>query len=81
MKTTALLFLAILTLTSPLAVEAHSAAMLPKYEVIIGDVDNLVIEVLKRASLNPKFFVIGLHAPAAREAMAYQNPQAAGWGL
>ncbi len=58
-----------------------SAPMLPKYEVIIGDVDNLVIEVLKRASLNPKFFVIGLPVAAAREALAYQNPQAASWGL
>jgi hypothetical protein len=56
------------------------AAAVPKYKVIIGDADNLVIEVLRRSSVNPKFFVVGIH-DHAREALAYQNPQAAEWGL
>src|SRR5919109_157968 len=34
-----------------------SAQPPPKYEVIIADIDNLVIEVVHRASVNPKFLV------------------------
>jgi len=56
-----------------------SAKRPPKYEVIIGDIDNLVIEVVHRASVNPKFLVSRVHDAAAREALAYQNPHAASW--
>lgn len=56
-----------------------SAKMPPKYEFIIEDIDNLVIEVLQRASVNPKFLVTRVTNADAREALAYQNPQAARW--
>ena len=55
-----------------------SAKMPPKYEFIIVEIDNLVIEVLGRASVNPKFFSMKITG-AAKEALAYQNPQAAAW--
>jgi hypothetical protein len=51
----------------------------PKYEVIIADIDSLVIELVHRASVNPKFLVSRIHDAAAREALAYQNPHAASW--
>src|SRR5260370_20369071 len=48
----------------------------PKYEFTINRVDELVIELLHRADLNPKFFVarfIGYSQP--REPLTYHNPQ------
>jgi len=56
-----------------------SAKRPPKYEVIIADIDNLVIEVLHRASVDPRSLVIRIHDAAAREALAYQNPYAMSW--
>lgn len=58
--------------------ESGSAEMPPKYEFIIVEIDNLVIEVLRRASINPKFFIMKIPG-AGKEALAYQNPQAAAW--
>jgi len=51
----------------------------PKYEVIIAEVDDVIIEVLQRIPLNPKFLGNKIFFPAAREALAYQNPQATKW--
>jgi hypothetical protein len=56
-----------------------SAKMPPKYEFIIEDIDNLVITVLERIQYNPKALIMRVHDAAAREALAYQNPQAARW--
>ena len=52
----------------------------PKYEVTINLVDELIIELLRRADLNPKFFVARFVAYSqTREALTYQNPQAGHW--
>jgi len=56
-----------------------SAKMPPKYEFIIEDIDNLVIEVLQRIPYNPKALIMRVHDASAREALTYQNPQAARW--
>lgn len=56
-----------------------SAKVPPKYEVIIADIDDLVIELLKRGSFNPKFLISRVNHAYARDALAYQNPQAARW--
>ncbi len=56
-----------------------SAKQPPKYEVIIAEIDDLVIEVLQRASVNPKFLIMRVHDSHTREALVYQNPQAARW--
>ena len=60
------------------AVEQYAGRPTPKYEVFISDVDRLVIEILKRVPLNPKF-VINVVGPSGREALRYQNPHAADW--
>jgi hypothetical protein len=49
-----------------------------KYEIVISDVDHLVIEIMKRAQLNPKYFVTTIGS-SGRTALAYQNPRAADW--
>jgi hypothetical protein len=55
---------------------------LPKYEVVIEEVDHLIIEVLRRASLDPKAFTLGLrHHSVVRDALTYQNPEADNWAL
>jgi hypothetical protein len=56
-----------------------SAKIPPKYEVIIGDIDNLVIEVLGRIPINPKYLANKVRNAASREALIYQNPQEACW--
>jgi hypothetical protein len=56
-----------------------SAKLPPKYEVIIAEIDDLVIEVLQRTSVNPKFLISRISNTHAREALVYQNPQAARW--
>jgi len=53
--------------------------MPPSYEVVIEEVDRLIIEVLRCASVNPKFFGMRFNHPVAREALAYQNPEASSW--
>ncbi len=53
--------------------------MPPSYEIVIEEVDRLIIEVLRRASVNPKFFTMRFSHPVAREALAYENPEAASW--
>jgi len=50
-----------------------------QYEVVIADVDRLIIEILKRVGLNPKFFVQHRVSPSGRDALRYQNPHAADW--
>jgi hypothetical protein len=55
-----------------------SAKMPPKYEVIVGDVDNLVIEVLDRARINPKALVMRVFG-TGRQALGYPNPRAGHW--
>jgi len=49
-----------------------------QYEVVISEVDRLIIEIMKRVSLNPKFFMHMVGA-SGREALQYQNPHAADW--
>ena len=49
-----------------------------QYEVFISDVDRLIIEIMKRVPLNPKFFTLSVGA-SGREALQYQNPHAADW--
>ncbi len=56
-----------------------TARMPPRYEVVIEEVDHLIIEVLRRASVNPKFFSMRFNHPVAREALAYLNPEVANW--
>jgi hypothetical protein len=51
----------------------------PKYEVIINHIDELIIVLLRRASVNPKFFVKGMHGFGSLEALTYQSPEAAHW--
>jgi len=52
----------------------------PKYEFTINRVDELVVELLHRADLNPKFFVARfIGYSQTREALTYQNPQAGHW--
>lgn len=53
--------------------------MPPLYVVIIHEVDNLVIEILERASVNPKAISILISSSTAREALEYHNPRAAKW--
>jgi len=60
------------------AVEQYAGRPTPTYEVFISDVDRLVIEILKRVPLNPKFFSDRV-GPSGREALQYQNPHAADW--
>jgi hypothetical protein len=48
------------------------------YDVAIADVDRLVIQIMRRIPVNPKFFVGRLHR-SGRGALAYQNPHAARW--
>ena len=50
----------------------------PKYEVVIAEVDELVIEILDRAGRNPKVFVLSISGDA-RAALSYQNPTSARW--
>jgi hypothetical protein len=53
---------------------------MPKlYGVVIATVDELIIEVLHRASVNPRFLISSIQNSTAREAFAYQNPQVALW--
>ena len=52
--------------------------MPPKYEVIMERIDELVIEILERASVNPKAIPPAMF-PAAQEALTYQNAQASTW--
>ncbi len=56
------------------------ATMPPKYEFVINDVDGLVIEILCRASRNPKALHPGVRS-TARNALAYRNPHATDWGV
>jgi len=53
--------------------------MPPTYHFVIEEVDRLIIEILRRASVNPKFFSVRFNHPIAREALAYENPEAASW--
>jgi hypothetical protein len=53
--------------------------MPPRYEFVIEEVDCLVIEILERASVNPKFLSAGIQEQHAREALAYENREAAKW--
>jgi len=49
-----------------------------QYEFFISDVDELVIEILDHLSLNPQAILGGR---SGREALQYQNPRSAKWGL
>ena len=60
------------------AVKSHASKPTPQYEVFISEVDRLVIEILKRVPLNPKFFT-GMVGRSGRGALRYQNPHAARW--
>ena len=49
-----------------------------QFEIIIADVDRLIIEILKRANLNPSYFSNPLSA-GAREALQHLNPHTPDW--
>jgi hypothetical protein len=51
----------------------------PKYEFIIEDVDNLMIEVLHRIPRNPRALITMVSDAYARQTLGYQNPQTAKW--
>ena len=51
----------------------------PRYEVIINEVDDLMLEVLRRAEINPKYFGNQLMSGEARKAITYENPWSAEW--
>jgi hypothetical protein len=63
------------------AVKSYSATPAHQYEVFISDVDGLIIEILDRTPLNPEFFVGADIRSPGPEALRYQNPHAARWGL
>jgi hypothetical protein len=44
----------------------------------LSHVDDLVIEIMRRGGLNPKFFT-GSLSPRGREALEYQNSHASAW--
>jgi hypothetical protein len=67
--------------TAQVTTASGPAADVPKYQVIISDIDNLVLEVLNRIRMNPKFFASRIHGNDARAALAYQNAQVDKWGL
>ncbi len=61
------------------AVQASGTTLrTPKYEVFISDVDRLVIEIMKRVPLDPRFFT-DMVGRDGRGALRYQNPHAARW--
>ena len=49
-----------------------------KYEVVISDVDRLVIEIMKRIPLNPKYFMHKVGS-GGHEALRHENPHASDW--
>ena len=62
------------------AVTASGSAKLPpKYEVIIGNADNLVFEIFQRTQINPKVYLTGKVGGAVDEALTYQNPKKSFW--
>lgn len=60
--------------TSPLKLKKEPK----RYEVFISDVDRLVVEVLKKAGVQPTI-VARLFQASAEEALQYQNPCASVW--
>ena len=64
------------------AVEVHRGTQpAHKYEVFISEVDGLIIEILDRIPLNPKYLVgkVGNIGLCGREALQFRNPHAARW--
>ncbi len=62
------------------AVVQYAGQPTAKYGVFISDVDRLVIEILKRVPVNPKFLMSAIRVEqSGREALRYQNPHAADW--
>jgi hypothetical protein len=64
------------------AVEVYSGTQpAHKYEVFISEVDGLIIEILDRIPLNPKYLVgkVGNIGLGGREALQFRNPHAARW--
>ena len=59
-------------------VSGTAAPRTRKYEFFMSDVDELVIEIMNRTGLNPKFFT-GMVGPGGREALRYQNSHASAW--
>ncbi len=62
------------------AVTSYAATPTKQYEVFISDIDRLVIEIMKRIPLNPKFFT-NMVSLSGREALKYQNPHATDWAV
>jgi hypothetical protein len=50
----------------------------PKYKVVVSDIDRLVATIFKVCSRNPLFFTGGMNA-YAREAITHQNEACEGW--
>ena len=55
-----------------------AASQTKKFEFFMSHVDDLVIEIMGRAGLNPKYFT-GSLSPRGREALEYQNSHASAW--
>jgi hypothetical protein len=47
--------------------------------VPINDVDDLVIEIVQRAKVNPRYLTPRLLKDESREALKYLNPDAGDW--
>jgi hypothetical protein len=65
------------------AVKSSGTAAAHHYEFFISEVDGIIIEILDRIPLNPKYLVgkVGNIGSSGREALRYQNAYAARWGL
>jgi hypothetical protein len=63
------------------AAESYSMRPAHQYEVVITDVARLVMEILDRSSLNPKYFAAGILQDHGRAALMYENPHAGRWSL
>ena len=61
------------------AAEPGTESPPPMYGVPINDVDTLVIGIVRRANVNPRYLTTRLHKRESREALEYINPYAADW--
>ncbi len=50
----------------------------PKYEIVIEDIDRLIAIIFEICSVNPIFFMAGMNE-YARESITQKNPASSGW--
>ena len=65
------------------AVQASGTTATHHYGFFISEVDGVIIEILDRIPLNPKYLggKVGNIGSIGRQALRYQNPHAPRWGL